>query len=244
MLQDGTSAAEIEIIDFIKSVCTSKVVQKDRSAIAPYELDVLIPSKKLAFELDGLYWHSMKSKQYHLMKTELCEQKGLQLVHIFEDEWRDKKDIVKSRIKNLLGHYSKTVYARKCEVREVSSRESSIFQDASHLQGSVKAKVHLGLFDRDELVSLMTFGKSRFSKKHEWEMLRFCSKLGYHVVGAAGKLLKCFERTFHPKSLVTYADRRWSQGKLYRALGFTQIGMTPPNYWYLDKTCSHRLSRI
>ena len=78
----------------------------------------------------------------------------------------------------------------------------------------------------------MTFGKCRFDKKHEWEMLRFCSKLGYHVVGGAGKLLKHFEKTYQPKSLVSYADRRWSQGKLYKALGFKLNHASGPNYWY------------
>lgn len=133
----------------------------------------------------------------------------------------------------MLGIYDKTIYARNCEVREVSSKESSAFQEANHLQGSVKAKVHLGLYAKGQLVSLMTFGKCRFDKKHEWEMLRFCSKLGCHIPGAAGKLLKHFEQTCHPKSLVTYADRRWSQGKLYRALGFKFDHVSVPNYWYV-----------
>lgn len=80
----------------------------------------------------------------------------------------------------------------------------------------------------------MTFSKCRFDKKHEWEMLRFCSKLGYHIPGAAGKLLKYFERNYKPKSLVTYADRRWSQGKLYNTLGFNLLHKSPPNYFYFS----------
>ena len=79
----------------------------------------------------------------------------------------------------------------------------------------------------------MTFGKCRFDKKHEWEMLRFCSKLGYHVPGAASRLLKYFEMTYKPKSLVSYADRRWSQGKLYKVLGFKLNHISAPNYYYL-----------
>ena len=78
----------------------------------------------------------------------------------------------------------------------------------------------------------MTFGKTRYNNKAEWEMLRFCSKLGYHVVGAAGKLLKHFEQEYKPKSIVSYADMRWSQGKLYKALGFTFDHSSAPNYWY------------
>jgi len=89
----------------------------------------------------------------------------------------------------------------------------------------------------------MTFGKCRFDKKHEWEMLRFCCKLGWHIPGAAGKLLKHFERTYRPKSLVSYADRRWSTGNLYKALGFSFVRNSPPNYWYVNNMMK-RYSRI
>lgn len=102
------------------------------------------------------------------------------------------------------------------------------------MQGATNAKVRLGLRCNGELVALMTFGKPRFSSKHEWELIRFCTKCDYHVPGAAGKLLKAFERRFCPKSLVSYADRRWSQGKLYKALGFKLDHASPPNYWYFN----------
>lgn len=79
---------------------------------------------------------------------------------------------------------------------------------------------------------MMTFAKCRFDKTHDWELVRFCSKLGCHAVGAAGKLLKTFEKKWRPVSLVSYADRRWSQGKLYKALGFKLLHNSAPNYWY------------
>jgi hypothetical protein len=85
----------------------------------------------------------------------------------------------------------------------------------------------------------MTFGKCRFDKKHEWELLRFCNKLGYHIPGGASKLLKYFERNYNPKSLVSYADRRWSQGKVYEKLGFTFSHASKPDYWYF---CNHDIS--
>ena len=211
------------------------VKQHDRTILAPLEADMYIPEKKLAIEFDGLYWHSdevLSKRCYHLMKTEACEKQGIQLVHIFENEWMCCREIVKSRLRDLLGVHDRTVYARKCEVREVDSKASKQFQDDNHIQGTVNASVRLGLYYDDKLVSLMTFGKCRFDKKHEWELLRFCSKCGYHIPGAASKLLKHFEKAYKPKSLVSYADRRWSQGKLYRALGFKLDHVSPPNYWY------------
>lgn len=80
----------------------------------------------------------------------------------------------------------------------------------------------------------MTFGKCRFNKKYEWELLRFCNKLGYHIPGGASKLLTYFERTYKPKSLISYADRRWSRGVLYEKLGFTLDHISSPNYWYFN----------
>ena len=178
-------------------------------------------------------------------KTELCEKHDIHLIHVFENEWNYMQNIVKSRLKDILGIYDKAVFARKCIIKEVDNEISMLFQDENHLQGAVNAKVNLGLYFNGELVSLMTFGKCRFDNKHEWEMLRFCNKLGYHIPGAASKLLKYFEQLYSPKSLVSYADRRWSQGKLYNALGFKLNHVSGPNYWYFKSYTQIKLeSRI
>ena len=229
------SDQELEVVDFLKSL-NLNIVQADRNILKPLELDVYIPEKNFAIEYDGLYWHNdnYKPKNYHLNKTIACEENKIKLVHIFENEWILKKDIVCDRLKNILGIYDKVIFARKCIIKEVSSNESREFQETNHLQGAVNSKISLGLYFENQLVSLMTFSKCRFDKKHEWEMLRFCSKLGYHIPGAAGKLLKYFERNYKPKSLVTYADRRWSQGKLYNTLGFNLLHKSPPNYFYFS----------
>ena len=80
----------------------------------------------------------------------------------------------------------------------------------------------------------MTFGKSRFNKNIEYELLRFCNAKFYNVRGAASKLLKAFERIYKPNSLVSYANRDWSQGNLYKKLGFILINDSQPNYFYID----------
>ena len=237
---EGTSLEEKELVEFIKTVADD-VKQNDRAILKPYELDALIVKQKLAIEFDGLYWHSydgqLHDKNYHLKKTQMCEEKGIQLIHVFESEWIHKKDIVKSRLKNLLEVHDKVIYARRCQIREVDSKISREFQERTHIQGSVNAKLSLGLFFNSQLVALMTFGKSRFNKHHDWELLRFSTELNCHVVGAASKLLKHFEEVYKPKSIMTYADRRWSQGKLYKALGFQLDHVSPPSYWYF-KNCS------
>ena len=232
------SHAEVGVQDFIKSIYRGEIRTCDRQMIKPYEVDIHIPEVKLAFEYDGLYWHSDSdgsNRNYHLTKTELCEDKGIHLIHIFENEWLNKQDIVKSRICNLFGVYDKTIYARKCDVKEVLANDAMTFQETNHIQGGVHSKVNLGLYYDNELISLMTFSKPRFSKKYEWELVRFCNKLGYHVPGAASRLLKHFERQYNPKSIISYADRRWSMNSnntVYDRLGFKRIGVSSPNYWY------------
>lgn len=230
------SKEETNIFNMIKSLGVD-AEHLNRNLIYPKELDIYIPSKHVAIEYDGLYWHSeleQSDKNYHLNKTILCEKKNVHLIHIFEDEWILQKDIVQSRIKNVLGAFEHTVFARKCEIKEIDSNASRAFQDKTHIQGSCQASVNAGLFYENKLIALMTFGKTRYNRKYEWELLRFSTELGYHIPGAASRLLKYFEKNYHPKSLISYADRRWSQGKLYTALGFKLDHISPPNYWYLN----------
>ena len=236
---NGTSKTEKDIVDFIRSISPDEnIVENDRSILNPKEIDIYIPERKLAFEYDGLYWHCDEDgdSKRHLRKTLGCEAKNIHLVHLFENEWKEKQDIVKSRIRNLFGIYDKTIYARACSVKEVPSKESLAFQWQNHIQGGVNSKVNLGLYYDGELVSLMTFSKPRFSKKYEWELVRFCNRCGYHIPGGASKLLKHFEREYHPISIVSYADRRWSmksESTLYNRLGFSLVSESSPNYWYI-----------
>lgn len=240
----GESEAERNIVSFIKENFNGEVKIKDRSLIFPFELDIYIPEKKLAIEYDGIYWHAQKERLYHLKKTELCEKLGIQLIHVFEDEWLNKQEIVKSRLRNFLGKFDKIIYARKCEVKEIEAKYSKKFQLENHIQGFVNSKINLGLYFENELVSLLTINKSRFAKSYEYELVRFCSKLNYHVVGAASKLLKYFEENYKPKSIISYADRRWSIGNIYKKLGFQLISSSRPNYWYFKKNSSTLFNRM
>ena len=230
----GTSGEEHELADFIKANTMYEVLENVRDVISPLELDIYVPGKKLAIEFDGLYWHCVgkKDRKYHLAKTEMCEKAGIRLIHVFENEWLYGKDIVKSRLLNALGVCVRTLFARKCVIAEMSPEDARLFVDANHTQGYVNSSINIGLFSDEEPVSVMCFSKNRFSGAYEYEMTRFCSKLGFRVVGGAGKLLAYFERMYTPKSLVSYADRRWSSGNLYERLGFKFIRNSPPNYWY------------
>jgi hypothetical protein len=176
------------------------------------------------------------SKNSHLNKTVQCEEKGIQLFHIFENEWIDpqKQLIWKSMLNSAIGK-STRIFARKCIIRDIEFNESNKFLSENHMQGNSVASVRFGLFYNEELVSVMTFGKSRYNKSIQWELMRFASKLNYNVVGGASKLLKYFELNYKPISLLSYANRRWSQGNVYVKLGFEFIENTSPNYFYFHK---------
>lgn len=246
------SKAEDEIAEAIKNFGNTDLIRRDRNILRPKELDIYIPSKKIAIEYDGLIWHSEKFKDkafnYHLDKTEKCAEKGVRLIHIFEDEWLEKPQIIKSMLSNILGKTSNRLYARQCEVRDVDSRTAMQFLDDNHIQGRCKAKYHYGLYYNGELVSLMTLGKTRQQRKYNenydntWELLRFCNKLDTSVVGGASKLLKHFISEVKPHRIVTYADKRWSVGNLYERLGFAHTHDSKPNYFYV--VGQHRENRF
>ena len=237
-----TSFGEDEIYNFIKELLPDEnVVKKDKSVLNGYELDVYVPSKKIAIEFDGLYWHSemRKSKNYHLWKTEECEKQGIHLIHIFEDEWIYKKDICKSRITNILGLTKNIIYARKCEIVEIQDNIAKEFIDRNHLQGYARGKYRYALKFKGKIVSVMTFATLRNNlgsknKKGSYELLRFCNEKNCTVVGGASKLLKHFVNSVKPSEIITYADRRWSNGGLYEKIGFSIDHISPPNYFYID----------
>jgi hypothetical protein len=220
----------------------------DKIKIDNKEIDIYVPPKKVGIEYDGLYFHSVlfKGKKYHQQKTDLCEKNDIQLLHIFEDEWANKKEIVKSIIKSKLGIFSDKIFARKCTIREINSKESAKFLVENHLQGNTGSSVKIGLYYNNELVSVMTLGKKRISMgvktriDGEYELIRFCNKQNTLVIGGASKLLNYFIKTYNPKSILTFADRRYSNGNLYKQLGFTLIGNTEPNYFYFKQ---HDLKR-
>jgi len=249
----GRSYAEDELISLLNDYDV-KCVSNNRSLIKPYELDIVLLDLKIAIEYCGLYWHSElngKNRYYHLNKLEACISKGFQLITIFEDEWVYKKSIVESRLLAIINSAKLCkLYARKCVIQEISAREARLFCEENHLQGyGAGASIKLGAFYEGYLVAVMTFARPSLAKGYRyayvdvWELHRFCTKLNYQVIGIASKLLNFFEHYYTWRILISYADRRWSSGKLYDVLGFDFVGCTKPNYWYIDgKKRKHRFS--
>lgn len=239
----GQSILEKQISDYVKKL-DPYIKEQDRTIITPLELDIVSDNHKIAIEIDGLYWHSelsgKKNKFYHLQKTKTTINAGYKLIQIFEDEWIEKQKIVKSRLKHAFQRNIRKIQARKCVVKEISSETKSKFLKKYHIQGNDKSNTHLGLFHRNRLVSVMTFNPYRVAlgnspKPNSYELARFCSVFNFTIVGGASKLLKHFEKTYKPKEVLSYADKRWSDGNVYEKLGFILTGSTQPNYWYIVK---------
>ena len=237
----GISNIENEIFEYI-NIHNKEFIKNDKTILNGNEIDIYNDKIKIGFEIDGLYWHNeinKPDKNYHLNKTIECENKGIKLIHIFEDEWIYKKQIWKSMISNILIKTNYKIYARKCEIREINdSKIVSEFLNTNHIQGKCGSSIKLGLYYNNELVSLMTFGNLRKnlgqkSLNGKYELLRFCNKLNTVVIGGASKLFNYFIKKYNPESIVSYADRRWSQGNLYEKLGFKFVKNTFPNYYYI-----------
>lgn len=234
-LEYNRSTAEKEIYEFVLTI--------DDTAISNYslpsgkELDIFSPKFGIAIEYNGLYWHSVangKDKTYHIDKTIECEENSISLIHVFEDEWIQKPEIVKSIIEAKAGKFKKRIYARKTLIQELSVKEARNFLDNTHIMGYNKNRCKLGLYYGDELVSVMTFSRGNHSRKSKgWEIDRYATLQGYQVVGGAGKLFAEFLRLYHPDEVTSYADRRYGNGEVYGKIGFEFIKFTAPNYWYV-----------
>lgn len=239
----GQSILEKQISDYVKTL-DPETKEQDRTIITPLELDIVSEKHKIAIEIDGLYWHSeisgKKNKFYHSQKRKTTSNAGYRLFQIFEDEWIEKQKIVKSRLKNAFKKNIRKIQARKCIVKKIDTETKSKFLKKYHIQGNDKSNIHLGLYYKNKLVSVMTFNPYRIAlgnstKLNSYELTRFCSIFNFNIVGGASKLLSFFEKNYNPKELLSYADKRWSDGNLYQKLGFNLVGSTQPNYWYIVK---------
>jgi len=248
----GYSLVEDEILFFLSQYIELDQILLNRRDILPnkMELDIYIPSINLAIEVNGVYWHSEsmgKYRNYHLYKTEKCEELGIDLIHVLDYEWIFKKPIVQSILLNKINKIKHKIHARKCKILEISNTTIiKSFLKENHIQGYAHSKISLGLYYNDELVSIMTWGKNRFKKEsNEWEMVRFCNKLNTHVVGGASKLFKHFNKHFNIEKLpiISFSDRRFFKGKLYENLDFKFESNTFPSYIYWkDSVILNRMS--
>jgi len=247
------SAHERLCKDFLDEL---QVSYRFRAKVLPNnkELDIYVENKNFGIELCGLYYHSTAKnnypKEYHSLKTSECDNLGIKLFTVFDDEMFDpnKRKIVLNKIKHNLGLTARKIPARKCKIVDLSPPVCNRFLEKYHIQGSIGSTYKYGLTYKNRLVAVMTFNKGRTATGHKaqpdiWELGRYCTVFNFSIIGGASKLLSHFIKHVNPKQIYSYADRRWSGGNLYEKLGFTFIKNTSPNYWYTKtfKTREHRI---
>ena len=245
----GSSYFEKEVTEFVKSIYPNKIIENDRKIIKPKELDIYIPNKNVAIECDGLYWHSTEQltskgqfifssdekkhyKNKQLIKTLLCEEKGIRLIHIFEDEWNTKKEICKSILASSLGIYKQKIFARKCEVKEINLEDWKKFLHENHIQDYTFAEYRLGLYYKNELVQGIGITKSNH-KQGEIELNRMVTKLNTQVIGGFSKLMSHSIKMWNFSKIYSYISRRLFDGKGYYASNFKIVKINEPTYFYV-----------
>jgi hypothetical protein len=204
------------------------------------ELDFYFPDHNLAVEINGIYYHSEinggKDKTYHYNKWKECDDLGITLLSIHEDEFSENKQFWFNKLLYMTGKLSLTkIHARKCEVRELDNVTE--FLNHHHLQGYCASSIKLGLFVEGILVSVMTFSKPRDNKNGVIDLSRFCNHSGYIVSGGASKLLKYFIKNYGDEyqTVISFSDNNYSNGNVYEKLGFVLNKNVPPDYKYVMK---------
>lgn len=241
---------EKELVDYCNTL-GMEIIENTRKIITPYELDIYIPSEKIAIEFNGLYWHSefgsknRVNKNYHLEKTIKCKEKGIQLIHIFEDEWNQKQNIIKSIIESKLKIIPNKICARQCSIVKLNHQTCSNFLEENHIKGKDQSKLKYGLVFQNNLVAVMTFDNFT-QNRHQWKIKRFCNTRNTIVVGGASKLLKFFVKKHNPSVISTHVDRRYFNGELYKKLGFVCQDVIEPSYYYvnINEGCTQRYSEM
>lgn len=240
------SKGETDFSNYVSEIYNGTIILNDRKALNGKEIDCYLPDLNIGFEYCGLYWHSelYHEKNHLINKQKYGLSKGIKIYTIFENEWLQLNDIVKSRIKSILGKSENKIYARNTNIKRISAKKSNEFLKHNHLQGADKTKIRYGAFYENNLVAVMTFSKGGFIKIKDggYELNRFCVKQNHSAVGIASKLFKQFLNDYDPDKVVSYANCRWSYGNLYKKMGFIFKHMSPPSPWYTNdfKYIKHR----
>jgi hypothetical protein len=236
----SSSVWQHDVEDFLRSLNVDIAIN-DRRAISPLELDIFAPKHSFAIECNGLYWHSdeFKQKTYHHAKTDAALNAGISLLHVFEDEWRDKRPIVKSMIKNRVGASSVKLAARSCTIEDIEPSLVAGFFDDNHIDGSVRASHAVALRHNGEIVGALSLRTPFHSSwKGSIEIARLAFKLDTSVAGGVSRMVhraKSLARSLGYGCLLTYCDMRFGgSGRAYKSTGMKLHALTPPRFWWTD----------
>lgn len=241
------TAGHLELLEFVRSLAPD-ALSNDRTVISPLELDIVIPSARLAVEFNGLCWHSEahRGRTYHSDKTRMSAAAGYRLLHVWEDEWRNRRPIIESMVRHRLGCDARRVGARECEVVRPTLEERRNFFDRCHIDGDTPASEAWALSLRGELLACLSVRRPGHRKwADRLEVARFAVASGCSVPGALSRLsrqaLKRAAADGH-QGLMSYVDTRYGDGAGYLRAGYIQHSRTGPTFWWSD--FSQRFNRF
>lgn len=248
-IKNGRSGYEIQLCEYIKSIYNGDIIYNDRNIIFPLEIDIYLPDLKIAFEFNGLYYHSdlYKKNDYHYNKHKKCKEIGVELIQVWEDNWLYKNEIIKSIIQNKLNIKSSVIYARKCDVIFVDNQSANNFLEKNHLKGKCNSKYNIALIYENQIISMMTFGSLRVSLGNKiknnniFELHRYCNLLNTNIIGGASKMFSFFKKNIKYSEIISYYDKSLGFSNFYEKIGLYFIGETPIDYSYIvDGIRQHR----
>ena len=250
-LENGRSAIEIEMQDFIEDIHPHPSYDRNtKHIISPVELDDYIRDLNLAFEMDGIYTHlsTFKKPGYHTYKTKRCDELGIHLIHIFEDEWKLQQNLCKSNIAKSLGDKSKhveVVQANDCELVELSEVEATKFFEDNSIRW--KSEVLWDWLDAKERL-FKIYGLKRKcdsklvfaciilkNKRLSFDLMHFSEAAFISVSGALEMVVK--EISKHAKSITCDLDKRWylpQEKKTLAKLGFKMVKMIRARFFWVN----------
>lgn len=236
-----SSVMETELYEYIRSIYKGTIIRNSRKIIDGYEIDIFLPEEKIGFEFNGVYWHSSvhKEKSYHQKKSLKCAENGILLIHVWEDDWVLKKEVVKNKIKSKLSKQEERVYARKTVVKEVERYEIEHILENYHIQGKTTASKWYALMYDGQPVA--TIGIKNIGDG-VWDLVRFASSVS--VVGGFSKLLSHFKKSNDWSEIITFAHMDYSVGGMYEKSGFERHSITQPALWYVRRGVRHRREKF
>lgn len=233
------SKPQREIATFVRSLGLT-VIDNDWSVLKTREIDVWIPEKKFGIEFNGLYHHSelARNDNNHVeLKCEIAENVGIRLLTVYEDEWRDKREIVEGMITQRLG-FSRIIFARKCNIISLDTSTRQLFFEKTHLEGDVASRMSWGLYDKDVLVAALSVRIPKYGSDGETlEIGRFACLPGITVTGGLSRLIKKaadYAKINGFKRLMTYVDKRVGMGIGYEKSGFQFLHKSSIRFWWTD----------
>lgn len=227
------------------------IIFNDRKVIKPLELDIYIPDKQFAIEFNGSLWHSeamlspQQARKKHWTKTQLCREKGIRLFHIFEHTWDTRQNQIMNFLLSSLGLNEQRIMARKCIISHVPCLE---FLNANHIQKPPKNIIkYFNLEYGGEIVASMTASKHhRQINGNPIVLSRLCFSDNTTVQGGSTKLFKAFKKWASEEGfdrILSWSDQSWTDGNIYRVLGFQEQRSYGPDYFYWDQKKNEYVSK-